>query len=83
MHDGFVSILVTGHTDTVGSSRYNDRLSKRRANTVKKALVAQGVTASAITAEGKGETMLLVQTGDREMEAAQPPRHDRHQLIGR
>jgi outer membrane protein OmpA-like peptidoglycan-associated protein len=69
MHDGFVSILVTGHTDTVGSSRYNDRLSKRRAHTVKKALVAQGVTASAITAEGKGETVLLVQTGDREMEA--------------
>ncbi len=69
MHDGFVSILVTGHTDTVGSSKYNERLSKRRANTVKKALVAHGVTAKAITADGKGENMLLVQTGDREMEA--------------
>jgi OmpA-OmpF porin, OOP family len=69
MHDGFVSILVTGHTDTVGSSKYNDRLSKRRAGNVKKALIAQGVTAKAISASGKGETMLLVQTGDREYEA--------------
>jgi len=69
MHDGFVSILVTGHTDTVGSNVYNERLSMRRANTVKKALVAQGVTEKAITSEGKGEAVLLVQTGDREMEA--------------
>jgi outer membrane protein OmpA-like peptidoglycan-associated protein len=69
MHDGFVSILVTGHTDTVGSSKYNERLSARRATTVKKALVAQGVTAKAISTEGKGETILMVQTGDREMEA--------------
>lgn len=69
MHDGFVSILVTGHTDTVGSSKYNERLSKRRANTVKKALVAHGVTAKAIADVGKGETMLMVKTGDREMEA--------------
>ncbi|MCE9521875.1 MAG: OmpA family protein [Alphaproteobacteria bacterium] len=69
MHDGFVSILVTGHTDTVGSNAYNERLSARRAGAVKKALVAQGVTEKAISTQGKGETVLMVQTGDREMEA--------------
>lgn len=69
MHDGFVSILVTGYTDTVGSNAYNERLSLRRAMTVKKALVAQGVTEKEITAEGKGESVLMVQTGDHEMEA--------------
>lgn len=61
---GSASILVTGHTDTVGSNRYNDRLSSRRANAVKDELVRQGIGAGQITAVGKGETELLVQTGD-------------------
>lgn len=68
MHDGFVSILVTGHTDTVGSSKYNQALSARRAQSVTKALIAKGIPASGITSSGKGETTLLVQTGDHEME---------------
>ena len=67
--DGIVQIFVTGHTDTVGSNGYNMRLSNRRASNVKKALVGEGIPAKAITATGKGETTLLVQTGDREMEA--------------
>ncbi len=66
---GFVSILVTGHTDTVGSATYNERLSSRRARAVTKALVAEGIPSKGITSTGKGETELLVQTGDREMEA--------------
>jgi OmpA-OmpF porin, OOP family len=61
---GSASILVTGHTDTVGSSRYNDRLSNRRASAVKDELVRQGIGAGQITTVGKGETELLVQTGD-------------------
>lgn len=69
MHDGYVQILVTGHTDTVGSNAYNMRLSNRRAGNVKKALVSEGIPANSISASGKGETMLSVQTGDREMEA--------------
>jgi outer membrane protein OmpA-like peptidoglycan-associated protein len=76
MRDGFASILVTGHTDTVGSSRYNANLSKRRAETVKAALVKQGIPAKGITATGKGESELMVQTGDREME----PRNRRAEI---
>lgn len=68
MRDGFVSILVTGHTDTVGSATYNQRLSLRRAKVVSKALVAEGIPAKGITSVGKGETELMIQTGDREVE---------------
>jgi OOP family OmpA-OmpF porin len=68
MRDGYVSILVTGHTDTVGSSKYNQRLSLRRAKAVTKALVNEGIPSKGITTVGKGESELLVQTGDREIE---------------
>jgi OmpA-OmpF porin, OOP family len=68
MRGGYVSILVTGHTDTVGSSGYNQRLSLRRAKAVTKALVNEGIPAKGITTVGKGESELLVQTGDREIE---------------
>jgi outer membrane protein OmpA-like peptidoglycan-associated protein len=76
MQQGYVTILVTGHTDTVGSSKYNETLSARRAANVKKALVTEGIPASGITASGKGESMLMVQTGDREME----PRNRRAEI---
>lgn len=61
---GAASILVTGHTDTVGSNRYNQRLSDLRANTVKAELVRLGIGAGMITTSGRGETELMVQTGD-------------------
>ncbi len=67
--EGVVQIIVTGHTDTVGSNGYNMRLSNRRAGNVKRALVNEGIPAGAISASGRGETTLMVQTGDREMEA--------------
>ena len=65
---GAAQILVTGHTDTVGSRDYNQDLSQHRAGVVKRELVRLGVPANAITAIGKGETMLLVQTPDRTWE---------------
>ncbi len=61
---GSATVLITGHTDTVGSLGYNQRLSVRRANVVKAEMVRQGVPVSAITSIGKGETELLVQTAD-------------------
>lgn len=62
--NGTASVLITGHTDTVGTNAYNQRLSVRRANVVRAELVRQGVSNSAITSTGKGETELLVQTDD-------------------
>ena len=57
-------ITVTGHTDRLGSSQYNQKLSERRANTVKNYLVAQSVTAGRIDAQGKGETQPETKPGE-------------------
>jgi len=76
MKQGYVTILVTGHTDTSGSAAYNQALSERRADSVKKALVAQGIPAAGIEASGKGETVLAVQTSDMEKE----PRNRRAEI---
>ena len=57
-------VTCTGHTDTAGPANYNMALSLRRANTVKDALVREGVPATSISVIGKGETALLVQTKD-------------------
>ncbi len=57
-------VTCTGHTDTAGPASYNLALSLRRANTVKDALIREGVSATAIIVLGKGETQLLVATKD-------------------
>ena len=46
---------IDGHTDSDGSDEYNQVLSEKRANSVKKFLVSQGVTAE-ITTKGYGES---------------------------
>jgi outer membrane protein OmpA-like peptidoglycan-associated protein len=51
------TIQVEGHTDSVGSAEYNQRLSEHRAFAVKNALVSRGVNASRISARGFGEDM--------------------------
>ena len=49
-------VIATGHTDSVGSDAYNQRLSERRAAAVKDYLVSKGIPASKITTIGKGES---------------------------
>jgi outer membrane protein OmpA-like peptidoglycan-associated protein len=61
---GSARIIVVGHADTSGSARYNQRLSERRSEVVRLALVKQGIGAGNIEASGHGEAELLVQTGD-------------------
>jgi outer membrane protein OmpA-like peptidoglycan-associated protein len=61
---GSARVTATGHTDKSGPDAYNMALSLRRANTVKDALVREGVPATAISVIGKGETQPLVQTAD-------------------
>jgi outer membrane protein OmpA-like peptidoglycan-associated protein len=53
-------IQVYGHTDDVGSPGYNQRLSERRAESVRRYLVASGVPTAAITATGFGMSRPLV-----------------------
>ena len=49
-------VIATGHTDSVGTDAYNQKLSERRATTVKEYMVSQGIPAAKITTLGKGET---------------------------
>ena len=48
-------IIAVGHTDSVGSEAYNQRLSVRRAEAVKAYLVSKGIERNRIYTEGKGE----------------------------
>jgi iron complex outermembrane receptor protein len=59
-----VQVMVTGHTDTVGTAAYNQGLSERRAAAVKTVLVADGVSDGEISTLGVGKTGLLVPTAD-------------------
>ena len=61
---GSASVRIVGHTDTVGSNSYNQKLSECRANAAKANLVGKGVSDGAISTSGKGESELMVQTGD-------------------
>jgi outer membrane protein OmpA-like peptidoglycan-associated protein len=58
-----VHIVVTGHTDTVGTNKYNQGLSERRAAAVKSAMVGLGVPADEIATSGKSFSDPLVPTG--------------------
>jgi outer membrane protein OmpA-like peptidoglycan-associated protein len=61
---GQANINIVGHTDTSGSSEYNQGLSVKRANVVVEALVQMGARRAALHASGVGETDLAVETGD-------------------
>lgn len=48
-------IIAVGHTDSVGSDAYNQKLSVRRAESVKAYLVSKGIEKNRVYTEGKGE----------------------------
>ena len=70
-------INVTGYTDTVGSDRYNQRLSERRAEAVRQALVREGVPANEIVTVGRGKQDLAVPTA----EGVREPRNRRVEIV--
>jgi OOP family OmpA-OmpF porin len=61
---GSASVKVVGHTDTSGSAAYNQRLSDCRANATKNNLIDKGIGENQISASGRGESELMVQTAD-------------------
>ena len=48
-------IIAVGHTDSVGSDAYNQKLSVRRSEAVKAYLVSKGIEKNRVYTEGKGE----------------------------
>ena len=57
-------ILAIGHADRIGGARYNQKLSVRRAETVKQYLVSKGIEPNRVYAEGKGESQPLTKPSD-------------------
>jgi len=78
-----VEVVITGHTDTIGPSGDNDRLSLDRARAIqtqlKDTLAAKGVQSDSVIAVGRGERELLVITPDQTAE----PRNRRVEITVR
>ena len=74
---GSARIAVTGYTDLAGTQRYNLALSKRRADTVRSALVRQGVPDGAIAEAWRGKENPAVPTPD----GVREPRNRRVEIV--
>lgn len=61
---------VLGHTDSVGTDAYNQRLSEQRAQAVANYLTARGVAPARIATRGYGETMPIADNGTEAGRAA-------------
>jgi OOP family OmpA-OmpF porin len=59
------NVVITGYTDRLGSDKYNQKLSERRANSVKDYLVSKGIAANRLVAEGKGKANPVVECHDK------------------
>jgi outer membrane protein OmpA-like peptidoglycan-associated protein len=57
-------VIVTGHTDRVGTIEANDALSAKRAAFIRDSLIANGVPPARIFAVGRGEREPLIATAD-------------------
>ena len=73
----FSHVKVIGYADTVGTPDGQDRLSLRRANTVRDELVRDGVDPGVIKTEGRGKMEPAVLTGDQ----VKNPRNRRVRIV--
>lgn len=76
---GQAVVSVTGHTDTLGDERLNDRLSSERAEAIVKLLKANGLKAIELVVSSHGKRNLLVKTPDNTAE----PRNRRVEITVR
>lgn len=62
-------VQITGYADRLGSSKFNQKLSEKRAIAVRNYLTAQGVASNRLVAEGKGEANPVVECNDKKRSA--------------
>jgi len=60
------SLIVDGHTDATGTAEYNQWLSEKRAESVKKYAVEKGLDESRITTHGYGQTKPVAANNTKE-----------------
>ena len=63
-------VIAVGHTDSIGTDAYNQKLSVRRAEAVKAYMVSKGVEANRVFTEGKGEKQPVASNKTKEGRAA-------------
>ncbi len=68
-HGEVNEVVITGYTDRIGSSQYNQKLSERRAVAVKTYLAGKGIDANRLKAQGKGEADPVVACTDKKLPA--------------
>ena len=61
-----MSVLIEGHTDSVGAEDYNMGLSVRRAQAVKDYMISQGIAKERLTKKGFGESQPLESNDTKE-----------------
>jgi OOP family OmpA-OmpF porin len=59
------SVIITGHTDRLGSQSYNQKLSEKRASAVQSYLTGKGVKADVIDTMGAGKTQPIKSCDDK------------------
>ena len=63
---GVTRVKVTGHTDSTGPAAYNQKLSERRAASVRSYLVEQGISADLVSSRGMGEEQPIASNDTRD-----------------
>lgn len=61
---GLQSLVIEGHTDSVGSAEYNRSLSQRRASRVRQAMISLGIPSERVKAVGYGESQPIADNGN-------------------
>ncbi|TRZ94373.1 MAG: OmpA family protein [Rhodocyclaceae bacterium] len=82
-------IIAVGHADRFGTDAYNQKLSEKRAESVKAYLVAKGVEPNRVYTEGKGEKQPITKAGQckgpkskKVIDCLQPDRRVEIEVIG-
>ncbi len=76
-----IKIAIASHTDAVGTSSYNKKLSQKRANATKNYLIAQGITTDRLSTTAQGEEHLLVDTSLSSQQKAGKNRRSEFRII--